>query len=179
MSLSKSGTEKVRDGEDDLIGKRIAAKRILLIVLTVLAAGMIFYLSADSAERSSAKSDAAAGSFYDGVLRLFDLTDEQIEFIGEKSVFIVRKTAHIAEYAVLGFLLAAVCASFGKTRAGTVFISFAAAALYAVSDEVHQYFVPGRSCELRDMCIDSLGALVGIAFFMLIFAIFKTAKKVA
>ena len=38
----------------------------------------------------------------------------------------------------------------------------------AVLDEVHQAFVPGRSCELRDVCIDSAGVLLGAAFLLLI-----------
>ena len=41
-------------------------------------------------------------------------------------------------------------------------IALGAAALYAVTDEVHQYFVPGRSCELRDVLVDTSGALTGI-----------------
>ena len=35
--------------------------------------------------------------------------------------------------------------------------------LYAVTDEVHQYFVPGRSCELRDALIDACGVAAGVA----------------
>ncbi len=34
--------------------------------------------------------------------------------------------------------------------------------LYAASDEFHQLFVPGRSCQFRDVCIDTLGAAAGI-----------------
>ena len=45
--------------------------------------------------------------------------------------------------------------------------------LYAVTDEVHQYFVPGRSCEIRDMVIDGCGVAVGV----LIMAIIKHRKK--
>ena len=37
-----------------------------------------------------------------------------------------------------------------------------AGTLYAVTDEIHQSFVPGRSCELRDMGIDSCGVLAGV-----------------
>ena len=34
--------------------------------------------------------------------------------------------------------------------------------VYAVSDEIHQYFVPGRACMLRDMLLDTCGSLAGI-----------------
>lgn len=41
-------------------------------------------------------------------------------------------------------------------------ISWAFGTLYAVTDEFHQMFVPGRSCEIRDMCIDSCGVATGV-----------------
>ncbi len=34
--------------------------------------------------------------------------------------------------------------------------------LYATSDEIHQFFVPGRSAEVRDVCIDTLGVICGV-----------------
>ena len=33
---------------------------------------------------------------------------------------------------------------------------------YAITDEIHQYFVPGRSCQLLDMIIDTTGVVTGI-----------------
>lgn len=41
-------------------------------------------------------------------------------------------------------------------------IPWAFGTLYAVTDEFHQMFVPGRSCEIRDMCIDSCGVATGV-----------------
>ena len=35
------------------------------------------------------------------------------------------------------------------------------AVCYAATDEFHQWFVPGRSCEVRDVCVDGTGALIG------------------
>ena len=42
-------------------------------------------------------------------------------------------------------------------------------ALYACSDEFHQYFVPGRSCKFFDVCVDSTGAFFGALLFWGIF----------
>jgi len=36
---------------------------------------------------------------------------------------------------------------------------------YAVSDELHQWFVEGRSCELRDVGIDTMGVILGTCFY--------------
>ena len=63
------------------------------------------------------------------------------------------KLAHFTEYALLGFLL-------GRGT-GNVPLAFALAALYGVSDEVHQAFVPGREASVFDWLADAAGALIG------------------
>jgi VanZ family protein len=68
---------------------------------------------------------------------------------------VLRKIVHAAEYAVLGALLAR-----ATGRAG---LALALGALYAVSDEVHQAFVPGRNGAPLDVAIDALGIAVGVA----------------
>ena len=45
--------------------------------------------------------------------------------------------------------------------------------IYAITDEVHQSFVPERDCMVRDMCIDGLGAFMGVVFYICIVAIVK------
>lgn len=45
--------------------------------------------------------------------------------------------------------------------------------LYAISDEVHQKFIPGRSGEVRDVIIDTAGASVGISVYLLFGMIVK------
>lgn len=42
-------------------------------------------------------------------------------------------------------------------------LMFAVGALYAVSDEIHQSFVPGRDCSAADLLADVLGLAVGLA----------------
>ena len=78
--------------------------------------------------------------------------------------FLVRKSAHIIAYFILGILMyRALRINIRRWRTRTV-ASFAllSCSLYAVTDEIHQLFVPGRSGELRDVMIDSIAALVGV-----------------
>ena len=75
--------------------------------------------------------------------------------------FVVRKGAHFLEYLVLGISLFWTVRDL-RMRA-SFWIPWAVGALYAVTDEVHQYFVPGRSCELRDVLIDACGVAAGVA----------------
>ena len=67
---------------------------------------------------------------------------------------VLRKLAHTAEYAILGALLLR-----ATRRPG---IALGLAALYAISDEVHQHFVEGRHAAALDVLIDATGALVGV-----------------
>ncbi len=39
--------------------------------------------------------------------------------------------------------------------------------IYATSDEIHQYFVPGRACMIEDVFIDTLGVMLGISLILL------------
>jgi VanZ family protein len=66
---------------------------------------------------------------------------------------ILRKCAHVTEYAVLAFLL---------RRALSTPWAFAAAVGYAVTDEFHQTFVRGRHGAPRDVLIDSIGIVIGL-----------------
>ncbi len=68
---------------------------------------------------------------------------------------VLRKLAHAAEYAVLGFLL---LRALGRASA-----SFWLGAGYAVTDEIHQAFVPGRHGSPLDVAIDAAGVAIGIA----------------
>ena len=78
--------------------------------------------------------------------------------------FLVRKSAHIIAYFILGILMyRALRVSIHRWRARTVVsLALLSCSLYAVTDEIHQLFVPGRSGELRDVMIDSIAALVGV-----------------
>jgi len=74
--------------------------------------------------------------------------------------YILRKFAHIFEYLILTLLLYRAFKGSFKMNKRRIFIypaffSF----LYAVSDELHQYFVPGRSCTIKDVLIDIIGIL--------------------
>ena len=47
-------------------------------------------------------------------------------------------------------------------------ISIILCIIYATSDEIHQLFVPGRACQLRDILIDSIGSITGVYLYKLI-----------
>jgi len=52
-------------------------------------------------------------------------------------------------------------------------ISWLLTILFAISDEIHQYFVPGRSAQLQDVIRDGKGALIGCLLMMILFLIIE------
>jgi VanZ family protein len=78
------------------------------------------------------------------------------------SDFIIKKSAHIIEYAVLTTLLyrALFAGGFNKRKAGIY--SVVIAVVYAVTDEFHQSFTPGRDPKVRDVFFDTIGSVSAI-----------------
>ena len=92
-----------------------------------------------------------------------DLATGHIESI----VLLVRKLGHFSEYCILALLLMrALNAEFAEQSAMARFNwSIALVVLYAVSDELHQAFVPSRTASPWDVLIDSLGGICGTLWF--------------
>lgn len=132
-------------------------------ILSLAVMVMIFMFSSATGEESEAVSQ--------------NLLSKIIEFIGNYvSHNFLRKLAHFCEFAALGFCVAgAVHFTFGKRK---FYIPLIPCILYAVSDEVHQHFVPERACRVFDMFVDTCGIMTGIGIFLLLILIIsKSIKK--
>ena len=124
---------------------------------------LIFYLSAQHAERSADLS----GGITEWVNEVIENVAPAAEFQIDEISFFVRKNAHFFAYMLLSILtLNAVRRSGGRGLVSMV-VALVISVLYAISDEVHQLFVPGRSGQVSDVLLDSAGALVGILLYAL------------
>jgi VanZ family protein len=79
---------------------------------------------------------------------------------------VVRKCAHLTEYAILAALL---YRAFRQHRDRVFGIAFIIAAVYASLDEFHQSFVATRTASPWDVAIDCMGALVGLLLCRIFF----------
>ena len=70
---------------------------------------------------------------------------------------VLRKLAHLTEYAVLGALLYRALAR--------PWLAILVGGLYAVSDEIHQHFVRGRHAAWYDVVIDTVGVTIGVVIW--------------
>lgn len=87
---------------------------------------------------------------------------ENIELLS----FIIRKLAHFTEYLILGFLTINMLNKNDISK--KYLLSILICIIYATSDEIHQIFVPGRACQIRDVLIDSIGSITGVYLYKLI-----------
>ena len=162
--------------------------RILTIIYCAITLGIMAFIFVQSAmpDYASAEESSYIVDIVKGIINSVSNSSIELELLTK----IVRKLAHFTEYLVFGILLMLSIKSLaeiisdhknkemlssrkGKTKSKVLIIWFLLAwtfgTLYAISDEFHQYFVPGRSCELRDVCIDSAGVAVGCIIAALFF----------
>ena len=102
------------------------------------------------------------------------MTEKQQLTMAEKIEYPVRKAAHMTEYAILGLLSFTFYRGILKKEKRQFLAALLTAAVYAATDEFHQYFIPGRSAEVMDVCIDTLGASIGLA---ILFFTLKVVRK--
>lgn len=81
--------------------------------------------------------------------------------VGRLLELLIRKSAHVATYAVLALLLAWALAGLLE-RGRALRLAFLLSLLYAASDEYHQSFVPDRSGNWIDVLIDTGGVCLGL-----------------
>jgi len=80
---------------------------------------------------------------------------------------------HMAEYALLGLVLSWSLVNSGVTRRLVLYV-FLVGLFYGMTDELHQYFVPGRTASLLDLTADGLGSLLGSYSFHILRSIKST-----
>lgn len=82
---------------------------------------------------------------------------------------IVRKNAHAFMYMVLSILVSSMFFYFNKKGKDIIIYILFICLFYAVTDEFHQSFVPGRTSLVSDILVDFGGALIGLTLFYLMY----------
>ena len=154
--------------------KNLIFKRVLFLMLLAIAFYVIFNFSAQDGEVSGSISQKVT-EFIVKVISKVKTMDvaTRLQWI-EKLHPIVRKLAHFGVYTVVGFSVMGFMCTFDMRNIFKLLISFGVGVTYAISDEVHQYFIPGRNASIVDVGIDSLGVLTGI-FILITLIVFVEA----
>ena len=151
--------------------KKLNITQIVFLAFSLTVMVCIFLFSSENSDESSNTSsifvNVVTNAFYKDFNKMPSY--QQTEIHGQIA-HIIRKMAHFSIYMALGFFLSL---SAGKRKllslksAVVVVICF----LYACSDELHQYFVPGRACMFTDVLIDTCGGITGLLISAIIIKI--------
>ncbi len=148
-------------------------------ILSIVVMTLIFLFSARNAEKSTEDSLRVGMAIGRLVVPGFDELDEDEKVDYAISIdHRVRKTAHFLEYTGLGMMLLGFFYDRDKKKWKYICAAFFVGAFYAVTDEFHQMFVPGRACQAFDVMIDSAGVLTGsVIALMVSFLLIKAMQK--
>ncbi len=152
--------------------------RILSFGAMIAWMGVIFFLSSQDANRSSSLSGQVIDKVAEHTVEGYkDYTPSQKhEYILARQ-HITRKAAHFTEYTVLGVLALLAFSTLPLSPWKNRLSAFLTGSLYAVSDEVHQMFSSGRSCQWTDILLDSLGVLAGLLLAVGLTALVRRLRR--
>ena len=125
--------------------------KILSTLLVISWMFLIFMFSHQPATESATLSGGIINT-------LENLLNANLDFIHTP----LRKGAHITVYFFLGAFLVNMYCHYTNTPKTIIILALITSILYAISDELHQTFIPGRSGEVLDVIYDTLGASFGI-----------------
>ena len=158
-------------------------KAIVLLILVILWMGFIFYMSNSIGSESGSKSKNIIMFIVNKYDKITNASKERIEYhkseeFIKKVNFYFRKVCHFSEYFILEILLFSFLIVLNHyTLLKCSLFSIGISILYAASDEFHQTFVNGRSGQIKDVLIDSSGAIIGTLLVVIIYRIIKKIKK--
>lgn len=136
--------------------------RIIVIILLIATFRIIFGFSSQNGEKSGTISRQITEFVTKDIKSIQSLEKNEKEIVLKKIEHVIRKLAHFSLYTVVGILVMSLMETYKIKNLGKISISLLVGVLYAISDEVHQSFVPGRGPSAQDVLIDTLGIVFGL-----------------
>lgn len=146
--------------------KRLSYVAVLLSIVCMI---VIFKLSSHNSINTNSLSINFTSKLANIVFSEFNTLSKDIQniMIGQLNL-LVRKIAHFLLYFILGFFSFASVHIITQKYKKSLYMGITVCSIYAILDELHQIFVPGRTPLLKDVIIDVLGGICGMLFYFLI-----------
>ncbi len=137
----------------------------------------VFWNSAQTADQSNETSV----SFTEKVLTLIwpsftEKVEAEKQSILASLQFFVRKSAHFSVYCALGVSCASALSTYRFKTKNKAISAVLICLVYAISDEVHQLFVPGRAGRITDVMIDLSGSVLGVMLVLGIVSVYRKSQ---
>ena len=139
------------------------------VVFTLALAGCIWFIFSNSMAVAQVSS-ASSG-------RVLQLMQAALRRLGHPALaqrltqHVVRKMAHFCEYLLEGFLLMLCMRVYSRHPLGHITVPMLGGVLTALTDETIQLYSPGRSSQVTDVWLDSVGVLAGILAALVLMAL--------
>lgn len=146
---------------------------ILRIIIMILLLGT-FYIIFGFSSQNGEESGNVSGKITRFILERIPIEENEKNL--KRTEGIIRKIAHFSIYTWVGFLIMSFFSTYPIKENKRIIISLGIGVLYAISDEIHQSFVPDRSCQITDVILDSMGVLLGILVLLMMLEIHKKIK---
>lgn len=145
---------------------------MILIILLIGTMILIFGFSGQDGTQSKGISTKIS----EGILNLSpkykEMQGQEQKKVLQRTNAVIRKIAHFSVYTLFGVLLMALVIKTNVKYRWKMIIPLLIGLIYAISDEIHQVFSPGRTPKVTDIYIDMLGVLLGTLLVLLVTKIY-------
>lgn len=135
-------------------------KKMISYLLLITWLFLIFYLSNQPGDISGGESSNIIYHSFEFIYNIFHIPTTHLNDVVEILHNPIREFMHFLEYLVLGLLVMNVLKQ-NKISENVILISIMFCFIYAITDEIHQIFIPGRTFEYLDISLDTLGSILG------------------
>lgn len=156
---------------------KINILRAVLIILLLANLWIIFGFSNQNGEESGTISRKITEAITKNIKSIQNLEITQKEKVLSKIEHIVRKLAHFSLYTSVGFLTMSLMLTYRFINKQRIILSLCIGITYAITDEIHQMYVPNRGPSLGDVLIDTTGVIFGITIVIIGIKVLKKIKS--
>lgn len=142
--------------------------RGILFLLLVIIFCIIFGFSNQNSEESSDISRKMTEILISNIKSIQKQPKLEKEKVLSRIEKVIRKIAHFLLYTLVGIILMILLNTYKIGEIAKFLTSLIIGIIYATSDEIHQFFIPGRSAQITDVIIDTIGVLFGTLSIMFI-----------
>lgn len=159
--------------------KKSFGKAIIIHALVICWMVVIFCFSAQPGEESGDLSEGVTYwlvSLFDGIFNLRWDESKLLE-ITDAIDYPIRKAAHMTEFGILSLLCYVACCTYERIRVGKrrFIVALLFVFFYAITDEVHQLFVPNRYGCFTDVLVDTTGGVIAL---LILYGIIRIIRKI-
>lgn len=151
--------------------------RVIMTVLLICTLFTIFRFSSQNGTQSKGISTKVTEFILSFSQKYQEADTKEKTQIRNRTNAIIRKVAHFSIYTLLGFLLMGLMTKTKIKEKWRILITVGLGIIYAILDEFHQSFSPGKTPKITDVYIDTLGIILGVLLILLITKIYKKYFK--